>query len=170
MRYALRMPRRFRLRTFAARASLALLLALTPIWLGSAWVWVSLPLTWTDAIAFRSGQVWLVRTSQLGIDPRPPSSSGPPWRGLIDMTLWHESSSALAVTAIPLWVFIAPLALTTALLWRSEFAARRRDHPSRCPRCGYDNAATPTNSPCPECGSPAPHTPATTTHSAPPTA
>lgn len=61
------------------------------------------------------------------------------------------SMSMLEVLSIPMWVPLALVALPTALAWRRHL---RRIPPDHCPRCRYNLAGLPPNSPCPECGAP----------------
>ncbi len=57
--------------------------------------------------------------------------------------------------SIPLWT---PILLALAWTLFAWWPARRRFDPRnpRCPSCGYALASIPPNSPCPECGKPAP--------------
>lgn len=164
------MPRRSRLRRFAARASLTLLVALVMVWFASRWVLIYCPLT-PHASTTVMSELWgLVVENRGKVSPIPSVRVLPFASGGWSFSFDRDSSPGFSMTIVPLWALAAPLALATALLWRSEFAARRRARVGLCPNCRYDLSATPTGSPCPECGSPAPHTPATTPHAAPPTA
>jgi hypothetical protein len=62
-----------------------------------------------------------------------------PWRGYTE-------------SAIPLWIpTVACVALAVLLAvpdWRNRF----RPGPGQCPKCRYNLAGLPPNSPCPECG------------------
>jgi hypothetical protein len=80
---------------------------------------------------------------------------------------WTGLSTAYPLPLQPVWpgfavngmlytaIIVAPLAATSALLRRRS---RRR---GLCPRCAYNLAGLPPNSPCPECGRapPTPHAP-----------
>ncbi|HVP12160.1 MAG TPA: hypothetical protein VMV94_13365 [Phycisphaerae bacterium] len=52
------------------------------------------------------------------------------------------------VAYLPIWVFLTPLLVATALLWWLD---RRRIPPGHCRRCGYDLTGN-TSGRCPECG------------------
>ncbi len=43
-------------------------------------------------------------------------------------------------------------AIPTALAWRLDTLARRREKLGACPSCGYDRAGLAFSAPCPECG------------------
>ena len=170
MRYALAMPRRSRLRTFAARASLTILLALVVVWVASAWVRVYCPLTRRAAVSIAHGQSRLLLEDRGGILHRPQVEIVPLASGALYFRFFRDTSAYHSITNVPLWVFAAPLAMATALVWRSELAARRRAHPELCPRCGYNNAATPAGAPCPECGTPTNSAATASIDATPPTA
>ena len=51
---------------------------------------------------------------------------------------------------LPLWLVIAPLAITSLLLQRRARRLHRLRIAGLCPACGYDLRATPQR--CPECG------------------
>jgi hypothetical protein len=155
------MSRRSRLRTFAARASLTMLIALVVVWVASVWVRAYCPITRRAAVSVAHGQFGLLLEVRGGISHRPQIEMVPLASGALFFRFSRDASAYHSFTNIPLWAFAAPLAMATALLWRSELAARRLAHPELCPRCGYNNAATPTGAPCPECG--------TTTSKVPPT-
>lgn len=164
------MSRRSRLRTFAARASLTLLVTLTFVWAASAWIVVHFPINPTTELDIALGRVLLIQGEPDGLPLRSKLAVERLKYGTLYFKFQSYPSPLGWITSVPLWPFAAPLGLATALLWRSELAARRRNHPSRCPRCGYDNAATPAGAPCPECGTPTSSTTAAPIDAAPPTA
>ena len=154
MRYAPAMSRRSCLRTFAARASLTMLVALVVVWAASAWVWITVPLAEKGELMLVHGQLRLTLGAPEEIGPSPVLTILPFRAGKIRFNFDGYQTRWLRVTIVPVWVFAAPLALATALLWRSELAARRRARAGLCPTCHYDLAATPAGAPCPECGTP----------------
>jgi hypothetical protein len=149
------MSRRSRLRTFAARASLTMLVALVVVWAASRWVLIYCPLTPHASMTVMSGLWGLVLENRGKASPYPFVRVLPLASGAWLFNFYRNSSPGFSMTVIPLWAFATPLALTTALLWRSELAARRRARAGLCPTCRYDLAATPAGAPCPECGTPA---------------
>jgi hypothetical protein len=149
------MSRRSRLRTFPARASLTMLVALVVVWAASRWILIYCPLTPHASMTVMSGLWGLVLDDRGKASPYPFVRVLPLASGGWLFSFYRDSSPGFSMTVIPLWAFAAPLAIATALLWRSELAARRRAHPELCPRCDYNNAATPAGAPCPECGMPA---------------
>ncbi|MBY0112256.1 MAG: hypothetical protein K2Y21_05500 [Phycisphaerales bacterium] len=164
------MSRRSRLRTFAARASLTMLVALMVVWGASAWVGIHWHFAPRYMVSIADGACWFERDDGGFV-----AAEHVVWVLPLESRRWcfefyRESGSGFWLRSIPLWAFAAPLAMATALLWRSELAARRRKHPELCPRCGYNNAATPTGAPCPECGTPTSSTTAAPIDAAPPTA
>ena len=54
---------------------------------------------------------------------------------------------------LPLWIPLALAAIPTAVAWRLDVIARRRDRGGGCPACGYSLAGLSAGAPCPECGS-----------------
>jgi hypothetical protein len=149
------MSRRSRLRTFAARASLTLLVALVVVWAASRWVLIYCPLTPHASTTVMSGLWGLVLENRGKVSPYPFVRVLPLASGGWLFSFYRDSSPGFSMTVIPLWAFAIPLAFTTALLWRSELSARRRARAGLCPTCRYDLSATPTGAPCPECGTPA---------------
>jgi hypothetical protein len=57
---------------------------------------------------------------------------------------------------LPLWIPAGLGALPGALLWVHDIRMRHRDRAGHCFKCGYDRRGLPSESNCPECGSPAP--------------
>jgi len=59
------------------------------------------------------------------------------------------------MVTIPYWLLAVGAAGTGWFLWAPVRRRRNRLASGRCLACGYDLAAKPVNSPCPECGTPA---------------
>jgi len=53
---------------------------------------------------------------------------------------------------VPLWTPALASHIASALAWRLDTLARRREKHGACPSCGYDRAGLAPSSPCPECG------------------
>ncbi len=55
---------------------------------------------------------------------------------------------------VPLWIAIAPLAITCGMAWRLDTIARRRAKGglNLCPKCNYDRTGILKDAKCPECG------------------
>lgn len=170
MRYALAMPRRSRLRTFAARASLTMLIALVVVWAASAWLVFYWLITPHSAVGIGRGTCGLFREDRGTLDAQPFVQVIPSRSRRWSFEFSRHTGPGYSITSIPLWAFATPLALTTALLWRSELAARRRARAGLCPKCRYDLAANPNGAPCPECGTPTNSAAAASIDATPPTA
>ena len=164
------MSRRSRLRTFAARASLTMLVALVVVWAASRWILIYCPLTPHASMTVMSGLWGIVLENRGKVSPFPFVRVLPVASGSWLFNFYRDSSPGFSMTVIPLWAFAVPLSMATALLWRSELAARRRARAGLCPTCGYDLAAIPTGAPCPECGTPTSSTTTAPIDPAPPTA
>lgn len=54
--------------------------------------------------------------------------------------------------AIPLWIPLLLVSAPTALLWRADRRAARREKAGLCAACGYDRRGLAASAPCPECG------------------
>jgi len=64
---------------------------------------------------------------------------------------WSHPTDMVFALLIPLWALALASGVPAAWLWMR----RRRLRPIDCQKCGYDLAATPGISKCPECGQPA---------------
>ena len=53
---------------------------------------------------------------------------------------------------VPLWPIIIACALPTALAFRLDTLARRRERMNLCKHCGYDRTGLAGDAVCPECG------------------
>jgi hypothetical protein len=51
-----------------------------------------------------------------------------------------------------LWLLLAIAASATAVAWRLDAQARRRERAGHCPSCDYDCTGVPAGAACPECG------------------
>lgn len=131
-----------------------MLVALVVVWAASRWVLVYCPLTPHTSTTVMSGSWGIVREDRGRVSQHPSVRFLPLASGSRSFSFYRTSGPGYSHTFIPLWAFAAPLAMATALLWRSELAARRRARAGLCPTCHYDLAATPTAAPCPECGTP----------------
>lgn len=65
---------------------------------------------------------------------------------------YRSASGAIVFRAVD-WPIITSGAMSGGFLLLRGLRARRRHRlPHLCPKCNYDRSATPTQSPCPECG------------------
>ena len=55
---------------------------------------------------------------------------------------------------LPLWMLAAMMLLLTALAFRLDTLARRRERMNLCQKCGYDRTGLASDTVCPECGAP----------------
>ena len=53
---------------------------------------------------------------------------------------------------IPLWWPVLVVLSATALAWRLDTLARRRENLNLCPKCNYDRTGILQDAKCPECG------------------
>jgi hypothetical protein len=82
----------------------------------------------------------------------PPTNEEPFW--------WHDSRWIVRARVDPIWdaMLILWLALVVYLLCVGSLLVGRSaiESTSHCAKCGYDRAGLAVDSPCPECGEPAP--------------
>jgi hypothetical protein len=82
-------------------------------------------------------------SGQLAIGPRGPFSGDTLADSFGNLAVRHGPRITCTLIAT------AAAILVHTLLWRKDL---RRAATGACPRCGYDLLATPTGTPCPECG------------------
>jgi hypothetical protein len=142
-----------------ATAVLAGVLLIT--WIGSGWYQVGR----SEIVFMGDWTVWTLADGQIrytAMPSLPGESSMPNWWmrrqqfkvrfgwhvGRIRYTVAPRSSEVL----VPLW---APSVLAigvACVAWRVDARARRRERVGLCVKCGYDLAASSSQTPCPECG------------------
>ncbi len=132
---------------------------LVVVWIGSGW--------WSAAAATDAGHsvtltqgTWLVGK----ITSANPSAHGgfllerwsPPlgprsayFRWWFNWTSWKQNWCL----GIPGWIPTAFALLATAIAWRLDTIARRRERLYLCPKCNYDRTGITSDMKCPECGS-----------------
>jgi hypothetical protein len=75
------------------------------------------------------------------------------WRFEVDQLPWGPAPGApRTFVSIPLWALAAAGTLPTTAAFLLDARDRRRAGLNHCPRCNYDRAGIPSESPCPECG------------------
>jgi hypothetical protein len=134
---------------------------LVVVWIGSGWI----SRTW----CFRSGRTLVVEAGELWcIYPLKSSFQLTPEE--IEMLEgnngWHsfrffwspqwDRNKVTTRVNCPLWIPILITILPTAIAWRLDALARRRERAARlnlCPKCNYDRAGLAKGAVCPECGS-----------------
>jgi hypothetical protein len=89
-------------------------------------------------------------------DPNPPPAEV--YWGVLDLIHpvrwtpgWLVEKSGFGIM-IPLWLFLLPSAIATALLWRRDHILTGRARAGQCARCAYDRRGLSQDAACPECG------------------
>ena len=148
------MRRRSRTRRVLKWVGTAASLAIASVWLGSAFLFVRLPLGTNEAIVFRGGGCLLLTgRSEVGgpmmfavsLQPRGGFGLHGPWSG---SATWRAGGTTV-YRWFPLWPALPVVVIPTALLWFVD--RRRRIPPGHCRKCGYDLTGNVSGR-CPECG------------------
>jgi hypothetical protein len=71
---------------------------------------------------------------------------------LFNEFVYERRGSGGVVVVFPLWPPALLALLPTAIAWRFDVVARRRERIGRCPKCNYDRAGIAADAKCPECG------------------
>ncbi|HEX2838131.1 MAG TPA: hypothetical protein VHN77_08400 [Phycisphaerales bacterium] len=74
-------------------------------------------------------------------------------------TAWRPmafSDRGVMCVYVPCWTLLLASFSASALAWRLDTLARRREKVNACKSCGYDRTGLAPSSPCPECGAAAP--------------
>ncbi len=143
----------WRLLTFCAFLSTALLLVIVIMWIGS----YSVALMPVGRIP--GTHTWIRLTHQHGtlttawLPDRPPAR--PAFTDFPDapadiLGFSFRRATIGGIASAPYWLFALAFAIAPALWYWTARRKFRRAAAGLCPRCGYDLRATPTR--CPECG------------------
>ncbi len=127
---------------------------LVVVWIGSGWwgVW-----WWSkggDCAAIAMGTL-IVGTQDY---PVPASDAGLSIEGssLKNFGWWirfaDDSGPTVWQLFVPLWLPMLSSLLITALAWRLDLLAWRRERMGKCPKCHYDRTGLAPGAVCPECG------------------
>lgn len=85
-------------------------------------------------------------------DDQPFGGASPTGGGLFSPTLRAIRAYPFTFVSVP-WLYVVAVgALGPMSWWLAAVRAKRRRFKGLCGRCGYDLRATPTDQPCPECG------------------
>lgn len=145
-----------RIRKTVKWGGLAVTVLLVGVWVGTGWV----SATWLS----REGTGFSFYTGRLGLGfgvwrdnptgERHLRLACDAW--MMQWSFETDTRGSGWVLAIPLWAPACLALMATAVAWRVDARARRREQPHLCSKCGYDRTGLAVGSPCPECGSSAP--------------
>jgi ssDNA-binding Zn-finger/Zn-ribbon topoisomerase 1 len=131
----------------------AVTVLLVVVWIGSGWC----------EVGFHSTAWWIMlQHGSLYLERDPTQGWNTAWYAYRDVGPWDASARSWASLRdhwqclIGLWIPSLCAALVTAIAWRLDTLARRRERINHCPKCNYDRAGIAAGAVCPECGAGAP--------------
>ena len=140
----------------------ALTVLLVVVWIGSAWWAVGWQPTDYTHIEVEYGQLrishtegWVARSeASLSVRRSCDFYEAVPRPRLRPWPLWRNDAGRFALfeVYIPLWMLGAVTFVPTALAFRLDTLARRRERMNLCAKCHYDRTGLAAEVVCPECG------------------
>jgi hypothetical protein len=132
-------------------------LLLVVVWISSAWWWLAWQVNPKLAASITTGQLRIASYSR-----NVPNADWGAGRHPFQFAWGFElgvplgAGGFVTLSKLSLWPFCAVLLGGTAIAWRLDALARRRERAIRlnlCPKCNYDRAGIAKEAVCPECGS-----------------
>ena len=143
-----------RIRKTIKYAGAALTVLLVVVWVGGKHFAVRWSASNGNELIVWDGQILFVQRFEEHTNRVPPPLTVFLGATASALEFWRAVHGSSSSRMIPLWPIAIGCLLLTALAFRLDTLARRRNRMNLCPKCRYDRTGLPggATTPCPECG------------------